>query len=137
LAGARVVGVNEGADSKLGAGDTGDDFTFERKRRHRAAEALEMVGHLGFPNGKAALRVERHQVSVSGSEENSAAEHGYTAVHFGRIIRIDRLAAALILPNDAAAASVQRKDAAKHTRRVHDAIHNEWGRLERPAARGL
>src|SRR5262249_162664 len=129
----RVVGINEGADSKLGAGDTGDDFIPERKRRHRATEALKVIGHLRFPEEEAALGVERHEVRIRGRKEEPAAQHASTTIHFGRIIGIDHLATTLILPNDAPAASVKRKDAAQHTGRVHHAIHDEWSGLKRPA----
>jgi hypothetical protein len=73
---------------------------------------LEVIGHLPFPERKAAFAVERHEVCVGGGKEESSTEYGYTAVYFGRIIGIDDLSAALILPDGAASASVKREHSA-------------------------
>src|SRR5215471_15126406 len=55
----RIVGIDKAADSKLGAGDAGDDLVPQRQWGHRTAEALQMIGHLGFPEWEAAFRVKR------------------------------------------------------------------------------
>src|SRR5262249_20785507 len=102
FAAGRIISVDETAHSKLRTGDAGDNSISQCERGHRAAKTLHVVGHLGFPKGQTTLGIESHQVTVSGSEEYSPAEHGHTPVHLGGVVRVYGLAPALILPQRAA-----------------------------------
>ena len=92
-----------------------------------------MIRHLRFPNRKPTPGVESHEICIRGREEKPSAEYGYTAVHFGAVVRIDRLSAVLVLPDDAAGARIQCEHTPEDTGGVHDAVHHERGRLHWPA----
>ena len=125
---------DESAHAFVAARRAGDDEVPDRKRRARGVVVLTPVGHLGFPEQRSGVPIERDEVRVIGDHEHAVAGDADTAIDAARRVSDQALRSrTLIAPDLAAAAGIERV-ALVGARHVHHAFDDDRRHLE---ARGV
>src|SRR5579871_3717558 len=75
LAGFRIIGVQESADSGFGARNADNDFAVNRERRGGDVVTVLVLIDLDIPTDNSGLGVQRDEVAVYGSDEHGVIEH--------------------------------------------------------------
>ena len=132
LAGRGVVGVDPRRNPELSARDPGDDLVLHHQRRRGDAVAQHRVRQLHFPQESPGARVQRHQCGVQRAEEQAVTEDRHAAIDAVDLVLVDHLLLAVITPQLAARACVERQHLRAGSHRpggVHDAVHHRGNRF--------
>ena len=134
LARCDVVAADEAAlvGEAVAAAEALHDGAVHDDRAARIAEPVPPVGYRDVPQLRAVARVERHEAGVRRGKEQLLAVDGEVAAGAGVARRVDRHA---VLPDQVAAASVDRLHHRTDARQVQDAVVRDWRRRV-PAALG-
>jgi len=81
LTGFGIVGVEESANARFGAGNADDDFAVDRERSGGEVVTLLVVVDNDIPADHSGFRVERDQMAIYGSEKNRVVENRHAAIH--------------------------------------------------------
>ena len=133
----RVVRVNESANPVFAAGHANQHEIFDHQRRERNAVALTVVRGADVPYDVAGFGVERDHVRVERAKKNPVAENSESAVHAAAAWTNVGRQGALILPDGAAGARIERESTIVSASGIEHAVNNERSCFEFSASHGL
>ena len=131
-----VVGADHAADAVFGAAHADDHLILVDDGGHRQRVAHLGVGDLRLPDLVAGLLVEGDQRRVECGHEQVVSQDGDTAVVRPAAQR-HRRQLLLEVPQLLARLRVDREHVVVGRRRIHDAVLDDWRRLERAQHPGL